>query len=191
MRPRSDLVFRAMVVWALIGAATSRPAMGQEPSGGGDRPAATLALRSKSFENGGQIPAEFTCSGNDISPALEWDEPPSGTRSFALIMQDPDAPGGVFTHWVIFNLPGTVRNLPQAIAKAAEVPGGGRQGRNDFGTVGYGGPCPPSGIHRYVFQLYALKKALDLQGGAASEEVRRGIKSETLGRGELIGRYGR
>jgi Raf kinase inhibitor-like YbhB/YbcL family protein len=148
-------------------------------------------LTSPSFQANGDIPARFTCSGDDLSPALAWTDPPAGTQSFALIADDPDAPGGVFTHWVLYDLPPGTHELPEGVPHAAD-PGGGRQGHNDFDKIGYGGPCPPpGGPHRYSFRLYALDKKLNLRGGASKSEVERALKGHVLAQAELTGRFGR
>jgi Raf kinase inhibitor-like YbhB/YbcL family protein len=148
-------------------------------------------LSSPSFQDNAEIPARFTCSGDGLSPALAWTDPPAGTQSFALIADDPDAPGGVFTHWVIYDLPSATHQLPEGIAHTAD-PEGARQGRNDFDKVGYGGPCPPPGSpHRYSFRLYALDKKLNLRGGAPKSELERALKGHVLAQTELTGRFGR
>ena len=121
-----------------------------------------MKLESTAFDANGLIPAKYTCDGEDISPPLIWDEVPKGTKSIVLIVDDPDAPGRTFVHWVIYDIPATVRQLPEKIAAVKALPNGGVQGTNDFGKLGYGGPCPPSGIHRYFFKLYALDQELSL-----------------------------
>jgi len=152
----------------------------------------TLSISSQAFQEGESIPARFTCEGDDVSPPLSWDEPPQGTRSFALIMDDPDAPVGVFTHWVILNIPPDSRKLPEALATQAELPGGARQGKNDFGRTGYGGPCPPPGRpHRYRFTLYALDQPLELKAGASKKQVLEAMSGHILAQGQLTGTYQR
>src|SRR5215468_1530796 len=109
-----------------------------------------LQLTSSSFSSGGSIPRQFTCEGEDISPELSWKNAPSGTKTFALIVHDPDAPrAGGFTHWVVYNIPASATHIAQSAAKSEKLPDGGIQGKNDFGQIGYKGPCPPSGTHRY------------------------------------------
>jgi len=148
-------------------------------------------LTSPSFQASGDIPARFTCSGEDLSPALAWTDPPAGTQSFALIADDPDAPGGVFTHWVLYDLPPGTRELREGIPRSGE-PEGGRQGHNDFDKIGYGGPCPPPGTpHRYSFRLYALDKKLNLRSGASKSDLERALKGHILGQAEWTGRFGR
>jgi Raf kinase inhibitor-like YbhB/YbcL family protein len=152
----------------------------------------TISLSSPAFKDGETIPVKYSCEGQDVSPPLTWSEPPEGTQVFALIMDDPDAPGGVFTHWVLFNLTPDSRDLPEALATQAELPSGTRQGRNDFGRIGYGGPCPPSGRpHRYQFTLYALDQLLDLKAGAAKNQLIGAMQGHILAQGQLTGIYQR
>ncbi len=151
-----------------------------------------LKIESKAFSAGGDIPAKFTCDGEDRSPALSWSEPPKATQSLALIADDPDAPVGTFVHWVLYDLPATTRELPEGIAASAEPASGGRQGNNDFRHVGYGGPCPPPGRpHRYFFRLYALDRKLGLPAGARRQEVDQAMKGHILEQAEVMGRYQR
>jgi Raf kinase inhibitor-like YbhB/YbcL family protein len=151
-----------------------------------------LKLNSPDFISGGTIPRQFTCDGQDISPALEWTDPPAGTQSFALIADDPDAPVGTWVHWVVYDLPAKTRVLAQNLPKKEEMMDGSRQGRNDFGKIGYGGPCPPPGApHRYFFKLYALDIKLNLKSGATKKDVERAQQGHILARGEWIGLYGR
>ena len=152
----------------------------------------TLELKSPAFSQGGDIPKKFTCDGPDLSAALSWNEPPAGTESFALIVDDPDAPVGTWVHWVLYELPPGARSLPDAVPKTNELEGGARQGRNDFGRIGYGGPCPPPGPpHRYFFKLYALSAKLGLKPGATKADVEKAMKGKILAQGELMGRYQR
>ena len=138
------------------------------------------------------IPARYTCQGQDVSPPLAWSEVPAGTQSLALIMDDPDAPVGVFSHWVIFNIPATSPGLSEAVPAQAQLPGGALQGKNDFGRIGYGGPCPPPGRpHRYQFTVYALDSPLDLKAGAAKGQVLDAVPGHVLAQGRLSGRYQR
>jgi len=152
----------------------------------------SFSLQSSSFPSGGEIPKKFTCEGVDVSPALRWGEPPAKTQSFALIADDPDAPVGTWTHWVAYDLPANLRQLPEGVDKQATIPAGGTQGVNDFGKTGYGGPCPPPGKpHRYFFKLYALDAKLDLKPGAAKRQVERAMEGHVLGKAELMGTYKR
>ena len=159
---------------------------------GSPKPAAKLTLSSSAFASGEKIPPRYTCSGADVSPPLAWDAPPAGTRSFALIADDPDAPAGTWVHWVLFDLPAEARALEAGIAKQAELANGARQGRNDFGKIGYGGPCPPPGKpHRYFFKLYALDTKLALKSGATKAAMEKAMQGHILAQGELLGRFGR
>lgn len=149
-------------------------------------------IESTAFKEGGNIPRRFTCEGDNVSPALTWSGPPAGTRSFVLIVEDPDAPAGVWTHWVVYNLPARARAMAGNVVKQARLPGAGLQGRNSFGRIGYGGPCPPPGnAHRYYFRLYALDTMLSLQPGASRQDVLAAAKGHTLGEAELMGRFKR
>lgn len=160
---------------------------------GSGTPAKTPALRltTTSFQ-GNQIPGRFTCSGEGISPQLAWNAPPAGTASFALIVTDPDAPRGTFVHWVLFNLPAGARALAEGVPTESELEDGSRQGRNDFGGIGYGGPCPPGhAVHRYFFTLYALDTKLNMAAGATRAQVETSMQGHILAKGELMGRYQR
>lgn len=153
---------------------------------------AALSLSSVAFQDGGTIPDKYTCKGQDISPPLSWGEPPAGTRSLVLIVEDLDAPGGIFTHWVMFNIPPDMRGLGEAVSPQARLPGGALEGKNGFGKVGYGGPCPPPGKpHRYQFTLYALDITLNVESGASRKQVLDALENHTLARGQLTGTYQR
>ena len=144
------------------------------------------------FSSGGAIPSKFTCDGSDVSPALEWTEPPSGTKALALIVDDPDAPGGTFVHWVLFDLPPNVRSLAGGVSKEREFSNAARQGENDFGKIGYNGPCPPRGRpHRYFFKLYALDAKTKLKAGAGKADLERAMKGHVLAHAEVMGKYKR
>jgi Raf kinase inhibitor-like YbhB/YbcL family protein len=154
--------------------------------------AMTWQLTSSAFEPGRAIPERLSCEGADVSPDLRWTDPPAGTKSVALIVEDPDAPGGSFIHWVAFNLPAAERHLDGGIKASSPLPGGALQGRNDFGKLGYGGPCPPKGqTHRYYFRLYALGSALALKAGASASDLREAIKGHLLGETALMGTFQR
>jgi hypothetical protein len=149
----------------------------------------TMKLTTTSFQ-GSQIPAKFTCNGAGISPELSWNEPPAGTASFALIAIDPDAPGRTFVHWVLYDLHAGTRTLREGLPNQGQLPDGARQGRNDFGNLGYGGPCPPGhSTHHYVFTLYALDMKLNLPAGASQSQVESDMKGHILAHGELTGLY--
>jgi len=150
-------------------------------------------LTSAAFKDGAPIPGKYTCDGGDVSPPLTWSGAPAGTRSVALIADDPDAPGGTWVHWVLYNLPVEVSELPENIAKVESLDlGGARQGRNDFRRPGYGGPCPPPGpAHRYFFKLYALDTRLELKAGAQKKDVEAAMEGHVLGSAQLMGTYAR
>jgi Raf kinase inhibitor-like YbhB/YbcL family protein len=148
----------------------------------------TMNLTSTSFQGGSRIPAKYTCNGAGISPQLVWSAPPAGTASYALIVTDPDAPGRTFVHWVRYDLPAETRALPEGLPR--QLADGSRQGRNDFGDLGYGGPCPPPGSpHHYVFTLYALDAKLNLPVGATRAQVEAAMQGHILERWELIALY--
>ncbi len=149
-------------------------------------------LISRAFKNGEMIPAHYTADGEDVSPPLEWKEPPPGTKSFTLICDDPDAPGGTFTHWLVYNIPTTVVLFPEAFPSLRSQPNGTKQGTNDFGSIGYRGPAPPSGLHRYYFKLYALTAAvLDLEEGVKRAPLEKMVQRRIVGQAELMGTYQR
>ncbi|MBI3896232.1 MAG: YbhB/YbcL family Raf kinase inhibitor-like protein [Acidobacteria bacterium] len=151
-----------------------------------------FVLTTNAFQTDGMVPKKFTCDGPDVSPPLEWSGSPPGTQSFGLIADDPDAPGGTWVHWVIYNLPAAAQALPEGIPKETELADGARQGRNDFRKIGYGGPCPPPGpAHRYFFKLYALDAKLSLRPGATKSELEGAMKGHILAEASLIGRYQR
>ena len=176
-----------VTICALLACAIAQTGSTGRSKGG----AMAFTLNSGSFNNGQAIPREFTCDGSDASPALSWTGAPEGTKSFALIVDDPDAPSGIFTHWVIYDIPVDASKLPQGMAKSEEA-SGARQGRNSFGKIGYGGPCPPPGKpHRYFFKLFALGKPLSLKPGASKQELERAMSGAVVGAAELMGTYGR
>lgn len=151
-----------------------------------------MKISVKGFENGGKIPEEFTCDGTDISPGISWEDLPEGTESLALIMDDPDAPVGTFTHWLIYNIPPGEKGLPQGHPKEDRGGSGIRQGKNGFGKTGYGGPCPPEGKpHRYFFRLYALDSGERIEAGINRKKVDASLKGKIIGEAEYIGTYGR
>ncbi len=151
----------------------------------------TIAVRSSAFQEGGMIPAKYTCDGDDMSPPLEWTGIPEGTKSLALISDDPDAPVGTWVHWVMWNVPPTVKGLAQDVSPDPQLPDGSRQGISDFRRPGYGGPCPPSGVHRYYFQLYALDTTLDLPSSTRKADLVQAMKGHVLAEGQLMGKYRR
>jgi Raf kinase inhibitor-like YbhB/YbcL family protein len=151
-----------------------------------------LQLTSKAFRDGQQIPKKYTCSGQDVSPDLEWSGAPPETKSFALIVDDPDAPAGVWVHWVLYDLPAELHHLPEGMPADRELRNGARQGKNDFGKFGYGGPCPPSGPpHRYFFKMYALREKTGLKAGANKADLEQAMKGKTIEQATLTGKFGR
>jgi hypothetical protein len=150
-----------------------------------------MRVQSPAFAEGGRIPRSYTCDGKDVSPPLSWSGVPEGAKSLALICDDPDAPGKTWVHWVLFNLPPGTRGLPEGVPARAGVAGGGVQGTNDFRKLGYGGPCPPGGTHRYAFKLYALDLLLELAAGATKVELEEAIEGHVLGQTMLTGKYSR
>ena len=151
-----------------------------------------FSISSTSFTDGGDIARKFTCDGADVSPQLAWAEPPAGTKSFALLVDDPDAPVGNWNHWTLWNLPPEARGLSEGVSKSAQLDDGSQQGRNDFRKTGYNGPCPPPGKpHRYYFKLFALDAKLALKAGAGNRELEAAMKGHILAQAEWMGRYGR
>jgi len=151
----------------------------------------TISVSSTAFQESGMIPAKYTCDGNDVSPPLEWAGIPEGTKSLALIGDDPDAPIGTWVHWVMWNIPPDVTGLAEDVPPDPALPNGSRQGITDFGHPGYGGPCPPSGTHRYSFKIYALDTMLDLPNRARKADLLQAMKGHVLAEGQLMGRYSR
>ncbi len=151
-----------------------------------------ISISAEAFKAGGTIPAEYTCDGDDVSPSLSWEGTPASVKSITLIMDDPDAPGRTFVHWVLFNIPASTKGLPKGIPKNKTLGDGSRQGITDFGGVGYGGPCPPPGKpHRYYFKIYALDTVLNLPPGSSKADVEKAMAGHILAKGELVGKYGR
>lgn len=152
----------------------------------------TMELKSDAFTEGETIPELHTCDGPDLSPAFSWSGAPEGTGSFALICDDPDAPMGIWVHWVVYDIPASENSLPEGLNADPHLPSGGKQGVNDFRRYGFGGPCPPKGKpHRYFFKLYALDNSLDLEPGASKSDVEKAMKGHVLAEASLMGRYGR
>ena len=151
-----------------------------------------MQLTSLDFTSGGSIPIRFTCEGDNVSPEFSWKEAPAQAKCFALILHDPDAPrAGGFTHWILYDIPAEKAHLDPDVSKQEHVPGTGTQGRNDSGEIGYMGPCPPSGIHRYYARLFALDAETRLPAGATHEELSEAMEGHVLERAELMGTYRR
>jgi Raf kinase inhibitor-like YbhB/YbcL family protein len=166
--------------------------------GGGERSpvpkgdAAHMKITSTAFEHEAMIPSKYTCDGQDISHDLSWTGVPEGAKSLVLINDDPDAPVGLWVHWVLYNIPPHSTGLPEGVdKKTPSLPDGSVQGTNSWGRTGYGGPCPPGGTHRYFFKLYALDTVLDLPPGAKKDAVEKAMKGHVLAEAVLMGRYAR
>lgn len=150
-----------------------------------------IEIKSPAFEEGGMIPQKHTCDGEDISPPLSWNSVPNGTKSLALICDDPDAPMGTWVHWVLFNLPANVQTLPENMPYQKTLKNGAKQGTTDFKKIGYGGPCPPSGTHRYYFKLYALDTEINLDAGTTKQQLLKAMEGHIIAEGQLMGKYKR
>lgn len=150
---------------------------------------ASIEITSSTFANDGSIPVDYSCDGSDISPALAWTEPPAATKSFALIMDDPDASSTPWVHWVIFNIPASARGLDEGLPTDAKLSDGSLQGRSSAYSTGYHGPCPPSGTHHYVFKLYALDTILSLDESTNKSALLDAMDGHILANGELIGTF--
>ena len=178
--------YGTLLVWGVL-TACAGVAGAASASGKG-----TMQLTSTAFTEAQPIPSKYTCDGENISPPLSWNGVPTGTKSLALIVDDPDAPAGIWVHWVVYDLPATASELPEGLPKSQYVPGGAKQGLNDFKHLGYGGPCPPAGkAHRYYLKLYALDRVLELKPGSTKQEVERAMEKHTLAHGQLMGTYKR
>lgn len=187
-----------LLVWGAGIGCTSKPETSQgtgTQSGGNEKGLAKTGflLRSPAFGHMQTIPAAHLHrdeGGKNESPPLEWTDPPAGTQAFVLICVDPDAPGGDFVHWVVYNIPAEVRKLEGNLGRAEKLPNGALQGKNDFGEIGYDGPAPPPGKpHRYFFRLYAIKSLLNLPPGATREQVEKALQGLVLAQAELVGQY--
>ncbi len=151
---------------------------------------ATMTLSTTAFRNNAAIPERFSCQGEDISPSLAWSSAPEETKSFALLLEDPDAPRGPYIHWVIYNIPAGEHGLAENIAKRDPLPNGTRQGINSAGQLGYSGPCPPPGkAHRYYFRLYALDTEINIPGEATRDKLESAMQGHILAEGEIMGTF--
>jgi Raf kinase inhibitor-like YbhB/YbcL family protein len=149
-----------------------------------------MELKSEAFEQGGVIPRRFSCEGEDCSPPLSWSGVPPEARSLVLICEDPDAPLQTFVHWVLYDLPPTLTQLTEDVPTEPALSSGAKQGKNSFGGVGYGGPCPPTGpYHRYFFTLYAVDRPLGLEAGAKKSDVDKAMEGRVLAMAQVMGRY--
>ena len=150
-----------------------------------------ITVASPVFEEGGMIPSKYTCDGENVSPPLKWEGVPETTKSIALISDDPDAPMGTWVHWVMWNIPADATELSENVPPDEELPDGSIQGINDFKQHGYGGPCPPSGTHRYYFKVYALDEKLDLASSSRKKDLLTAMEGHILAEGQLMGKYKR
>jgi len=187
MRQQVLAIGAVLLVGGAIAACDAMPAANLSPPQGSE----PIQLTSPAFAPGASIPSQQTCDGKDLLPDLSWEGVPAGTQSIVIIAEDLDALFKPFTHWVLYDLPPKIRQLPAGLPPQPFLTTGGGHGKNDFGRYGYGGPCPPSGTHRYVFKLYALDKLLDLPAGATKAEVLAAIAGHVKATGELMGTYTR
>jgi len=189
MRRFCLVLFALMLLCSCKGKNVSGP----ESVGGETQVKEKVALKvtSGAFADGGMMAGKYTCDGENVSPPLAWSGVPGEAKSLALVCEDPDAPSGVWTHWVMFNVPVGLGSLAENVPPSGEMAGGGRQGRNDFGRTGYGGPCPPNGTHRYFFKLYALDALVSVEAGAKKDQLLKAMEGHVLGEGELMGKYER
>ena len=187
MRSRKPFDFSVMIVMILILMTFVSCSRSSEDAKKG----AVLEVKSTGFGNAKSMSDKYTCDDVDISPPLEWKNAPAGTKSFAIICETPDAPTGNWVHWVIFDIPSNMTNLPQGVAKTGELDFGAKQGKNDFDQVGYFGPCLPAGEHRFFFRVYALDSLTNLKEGAKKEELVEAMKGRILAEGALMGVYAR
>jgi len=150
-----------------------------------------ITITSSAFAEGAMIPKKHTCDDEDISPDLKWSGVPQGAKSLALICDDPDAPVGTWVHWVLFNIPADVSALPAGVSPDAVLKNGARHGKNDFRKLGYGGPCPPGGTHRYYFKLYGIDTVINLESGSTKAQLLAAMQGHILAEGQLMGKYRR
>lgn len=202
MNARMNFLFAAVLSTCLAAASCTKNAESAKDIGSGQNTESAqepvinapmnMQVTSIAFTEGQPIPEKYTCSGPDVSPPVTWSNAPAGTKSFALIADDPDAPMRTWVHWVIFNLPSATTSLPENMPKSSELPDGAKQGMNSFHDMGYGGPCPPPGKpHHYHFKIYALDTMLDLKPGVTKEELLKAMEGHALGQGQLIGTFQR
>ncbi len=150
-----------------------------------------IEISSTAFQHEGKIPSQYTCDGKDVSPPLTWEKGPVGTQSYVLISDDPDAPIGTWVHWVLYNIPPEISELPENVPAVEILDNGAIHGVTDFGRIGYGGPCPPSGTHRYFFKIYALDTVLSLSSRSSKRDVEGAMQGHILAEGKFMGNYKR
>ncbi|HTX19767.1 MAG TPA: YbhB/YbcL family Raf kinase inhibitor-like protein [Bacteroidota bacterium] len=175
----SFAIFAAGVVYSAPGAAVKGDTIME------------IKVTSPAFKEGEFIPKKFTCDGENVSPAVEWSGVPATAKVIVLICDDPDAPRGTWVHWVLFNVPASTKGLAENFSHKSNLPDGSRQGINDSHEIGYDGPCPPGGVHRYYFKVYALDKAVNLESGATKAQLLRAMEGHVVAEGVLMGRYKR
>jgi Raf kinase inhibitor-like YbhB/YbcL family protein len=186
MRP----VAKLLTLTLLLAAATSLTVAQQANSSSAGGASTAFALTSSAFTAGGEIPKQYSCKGSDTSPPLAWSGAPANSGSFALIVDDPDAPHGTWVHWVLWNLPANAHGLPEGVPRRDQLDDGSQQGRNSDRKIGYNGPCPPAGqTHRYFFRLYALDGKLDLPPGADRTSLDTAMKGHILAQTEYMGTF--
>jgi len=181
---------QSVVILILSGACTAL-ACNDHPSPETGGKTMEIIIKSSAFNEGELIPIKYTCDGINVSPPLSWSDSPQGTKSFALISDDPDAPMGTWVHWVIYNIPPDINELPENMPSSRILPNGAIQGVTDFGSTGYGGPCPPSGTHRYYFKIYALDTILDLNSEVRKKQLVEAMEDHIIDQGQLMGKYKR
>lgn len=179
----------ALLLLAGCGGAPAPANSAPQAAATGQARSGSLQISSPAFSEGEMIPARHTCDAENVSPPLQWAGVPPGAETLALIVDDPDAPLGTWVHWVVFNLPATTTGLPEGVAAPAMLENGAAQGVTSFRTAGYGGPCPPSGTHRYYFKLYALDTRLSLGGDASAAGLQKAMEEHVLAEAALMGRY--
>jgi Raf kinase inhibitor-like YbhB/YbcL family protein len=181
----------SLLALVVMACAKEQPAAGDQANLAQKDPKVSTAfkLTSTAFKEGETIPGSYTCDGVNVSPSLEWSGVPATAKTLALICDDPDAPAGTWVHWVLYNLPAANMGLIENVPATEQLKGGGVQGTNDFRKVGYGGPCPPSGTHRYFFKLYALDSELPLKPGATKGDLVKAMEGHIVGQTQLMGRY--
>ena len=181
-------IFLVAALLLLTYSCQERERAGEEPAGGTKM---EIKVTSSAFQEGQMIPRKYTCDGANLSPPFSWTGVPEGAKSVALICDDPDAPVGTWVHWVLYNLPADATALAEGIKPVEKLENGALQGSNDFRKLGYGGPCPPGGTHRYYFKFYALNAALELKPGATKVDLMKATEGKILAQGQLMGKYTR
>jgi Raf kinase inhibitor-like YbhB/YbcL family protein len=188
---RQLAAFSLLTTMALIGCSKSQPAPANVAAQPAQQQQTGMKVESAAFKEGQPIPRHYTCDGINISPPLEWSGVPKSTKTIAIVADDPDAPAGTWVHWVLYNLPAENIGLVENVPANENLKAGGFQGKNDFGKLGYGGPCPPSGIHRYFFKVYALDTDLPLKAGATKADVEKAMEGHIVTQAQLKGTYQR